>query len=135
VTPDNLDRLATLAKAATPGPWEPYSGTSVVQSGPPSENTIDKPLYYFSVDCFGPNPLEDAAYIAALDPTTVLDLIAMATRLEDVRQYVSNNRDVWAEAGETSLIIIAYADIYQKVLNVIDTGHPLIAQPTGEATE
>ena len=54
-----------------------------------------------------------------------------AERLARVRQYVQNNLDVWSEddsggsQSRADALARAYADIYQKVLNVIDTGHPM----------
>lgn len=52
-------------------------------------------------------------------------------RLDRVREYVQNNFYVWFEDGEPTtkadLLAKAYADIYQKVLNVIDTGNPMDA--------
>jgi hypothetical protein len=135
VTTADLDRLATLAKAATHGPWEPYSGTSVVQSGPP----IDKPLYYFSVDCFGPNPLEDAAYIAALDPTTVLDLIAMAREAERLRAWIGQADSLLLRYTRTHRYVHVthgrYTDVESAWLAEVLTLLDVLAQPTGEATE
>jgi hypothetical protein len=50
-------------------------------------------------------------------------------RLERVREYVQNNFDVWYDTAEprdkAEQLARAYADIYQKVLNVIDTGDPM----------
>jgi hypothetical protein len=52
-------------------------------------------------------------------------------RLADVRRYVEANRDVWSDDPHDQLSV-AIADVYQKVLNVIDTGNPLIPIPTAE---
>jgi hypothetical protein len=49
-------------------------------------------------------------------------------RLAAVRQYVEGNRDVWSE-DPTDRLGMVYADIFQKVLNVIDTGHPMKEKP------
>jgi len=69
-----------------------------------------------------------------LVPTDVLvRLLADVDQLALVREYVQRNRDVWAQdhepQGRADLLAIAYADIYQKVLNVIDTGDPLRPAP------
>ena len=52
-------------------------------------------------------------------------------RLAEVRRYVANNRDVWGsdrqDGSRAAMLSHAYTDIYQKVLNVIDTGNPLVA--------
>jgi hypothetical protein len=61
-------------------------------------------------------------------------------RLARVRQYVKNNRDVWTEENPNPMsradqLAVAYADIYQKVLNVIDTGDPMRAGESGEPKE
>jgi hypothetical protein len=50
---------------------------------------------------------------------------AALTVVERTRQYVEDNLRVWA--GDTDVVSVAVVDIYQKVLNVIDTGHPLSA--------
>lgn len=53
-----------------------------------------------------------------------------ATRLDLVRQYVVRNRNVWSD-DPTDMLAMAYADIFQKVLNVIDTGDPMKERPDG----
>lgn len=76
-----LDDLEALAKAATPGPWTvlreshgyPDDGQLYVVPSTPND----------SVDCVAvvgaePGATADAAYIAALDPQTVLALIEQA---------------------------------------------------------
>ena len=45
-------------------------------------------------------------------------------RLARVRQYVQNNLDLW-DTDPDDPIAVAYADIFRKVLNVIDTGNPI----------
>lgn len=54
-------------------------------------------------------------------------------RLADVRQYVESNRDEWSD-DPSDRLAMAYADIFQKVLNVIDTGHPMLSTDTREET-
>jgi hypothetical protein len=44
--------------------------------------------------------------------------------LRRVREYVANNRDVWSD-DPSDQVSVAIADVYQKVLNVIDTGNPM----------
>jgi hypothetical protein len=45
-------------------------------------------------------------------------------RFEGARDYVASNLDVWSD-DPTEQFSVAVADVYQKVLNVIDTGNPL----------
>lgn len=79
----NLDELERLAKAATPGPWcdrgfggiQPESGGSLVAV------TVTKG------GCL-PDYVENSAYIAAVNPTAILELVAEVRRLrEDADRY------------------------------------------------
>jgi Zn-dependent M32 family carboxypeptidase len=59
----------------------------------------------------------------------VEQIAALQDTLDRVRQYAQNNLDVWYESNEpvstADHLARAYADIYQKILNVIDTGSPM----------
>lgn len=52
-------------------------------------------------------------------------------RLALVRRYVSGNLEAWSTntnpdpRSMADMLEVAYADIYRKVLNVIDTGYPM----------
>jgi len=80
----NIEKLRELAKAATPGPWyelprcdnaEPYRACGVVSEQKAKHGT---PISIFKSDaydeCSHPISKADAAYIAALDPHTVIAL-------------------------------------------------------------
>lgn len=70
MTPDRLDELERLARKATPGPWRENKGTVHWRVRGPSDE--------FIMECgFGTKCVEaDAAYIAAADPQTMLEMIA-----------------------------------------------------------
>ena len=84
ITFDKLDELERLAKAAMPGPWavctDPpnnhwYSGRTIGRAVPQGARIAD-------VDFYSCLYQENAAYIAAVDPTTMLELIQ---QLRDLR--------------------------------------------------
>jgi hypothetical protein len=73
----DLSALERLAKAATPGPWR--NGADPCHFDSP-EVTDDKTFsYYVKTDA-------DAAFIAALSPSTALALIAHIRKLEAVAE-------------------------------------------------
>jgi hypothetical protein len=87
---------------------------------------------------------EGAGFHFAISQVRVLDYIdiklaALAAqpaageglRLAEVRQYVANNLAAWNDPDDNH-VAHAVADVFQKVLNVIDTGNPL--QPASEST-
>ena len=49
-----------------------------------------------------------------------------AERLREARAYVANNLVVWDDDDGT-VVGAAVADVFRKVLNVIDTGNPMTA--------
>jgi hypothetical protein len=83
----DLDRLEALAKSATPGPWWIDEEGAICTSG--KETPIDlRPIVF---DAAYENVL-DATYIAAVDPQTVLALVAelrAARRLIDLERPLS----------------------------------------------
>lgn len=77
----DIEELKKLALAATPGPWEAVSNSVRDQIGP---NGVGG---FLVADCpanIGKR-LEDAAFIAAANPRTVLALIARIEALENGR--------------------------------------------------
>ena len=60
------------------------------------------------------------------DLRRLLALARDAERLRAARAYVANNLVVWDDDDGT-VVGIAVADVFRKVLNVIDTGNPMTA--------
>ena len=60
------------------------------------------------------------------DLRRVLALARDAERLRAARAYVANNLVVWDDDDGT-VVGAAVADVFRKVLNVIDTGNPMTA--------
>lgn len=68
----DLDRLEAAAKAATPGPWNPSPGRALVVS----QKDISEPVICNCLsEQFAQAP-KDAAFISAVNPAVVLELIA-----------------------------------------------------------
>jgi hypothetical protein len=128
----DLDRLATLAKAATPGPWrwwhERGSSWTPRDGKPPSRLSSDHYMHGGVLDHRYPEILtpDDAAYIAALDPTTVLDLIAMAREAERLREAL----EVAADRLETMPDYPPEA-VRQAAYFGSEDARDALAQPTG----
>ena len=84
MTPSELSRLESLAKAATPGPWrydgEPTISVYVVpeKGWPICQIPIGAGEWHAPRETH--QGRKDAAFIAALNPSTVLRLIAMARK-------------------------------------------------------
>ena len=82
----DLDKLEALAKAATPGPWNDSGGSiddfdaectmriEWIANGIPKDG---------EKDAINANYRSDAAFIAAANPASILDLIASARRDEE----------------------------------------------------
>ena len=71
-----------------------------------------------------------------VDDISVL-LAALRTEQEArarARHWVEQNRDVWSD-DPTDVFAMATADLFQKVLNVMDTGNPLVPAASEGATE
>ncbi|MBT2485792.1 MULTISPECIES: hypothetical protein [unclassified Microbacterium] len=69
----NLDYLERVAKAATPGPWTDFNEDGEAYSRPPATGAF---LVEYGADV--EQKMRDIRYIAAVDPQTVLALIAAA---------------------------------------------------------
>lgn len=81
LTPELLDRLEQLAKAATPGPWsteKPPRNSDGWQQGVTIGATRGGMIY--ATPPGGQYPLADAKFIAAASPDVMLALIAAARR-------------------------------------------------------
>lgn len=94
---DKLNKLKELAQKATPGPWEQDACGGVY-----SEAREDIPLDIID-DCL--QSPDDAAYIAAANPQTMLAMIAKIEELEkdnaNLSEYLlgaSNNLDLYGKA-------------------------------------
>lgn len=100
----NTDELKKLAEAASPGPWWLYErdkdGNSVV-SDPNNERQVKR-----WIDC---NNKRDAAFIAAANPATVLELIAERDELLEVLKAVADEF-AFGQLTEDSIRVI-----YDKV--------------------
>lgn len=68
MTPADLSRLESLAREATPGPWEHLADRGIIST----VSTVNEPKIGLAI-CYGPN----AAYIAAANPAAVLALIEL----------------------------------------------------------
>lgn len=79
----DLARLKALAEKATPGPWVVIDAHKPGIDGDDGKFTIV--LFGDEDEPEGVHRKEDAAYIAALDPATVLALIARAEELERIK--------------------------------------------------
>ncbi len=81
LTPDDLERLETLAKAATPGPWQrsgvrqKLMGEDCIMVGPDGFLIVALPIGKYPKEHAG--AFNDAAYIAACSPDKILALIKM----------------------------------------------------------
>jgi hypothetical protein len=76
----DLDKLERLARAATPGPWRQRE-----------QRDDGSTLASYEQGCFVESPNmagEDAAYIAAANPSVVLALIERLRRLGEVRNIL-----------------------------------------------
>ena len=85
----NIEKLAELAKLATPGPWQ--ARHSYVMSPPEDKDDLDDPIVCYTdpVDATG-LPLTNAAYIAHIDPNLALRLIAAFKELRAIVQVLAN---------------------------------------------
>ena len=103
---DWIDDLERKAKAATPGPW--YAHGPVFGPNPGAIGQT-----------WGPNRRNDAKFIAAVNPTTILRLIEAARRAEDYNAEAERHaaRVVALEAQNEDLRTTVDADLeYQRRL-------------------
>jgi hypothetical protein len=80
----DLDKLAALAKAATPGPWE-WLRSNMSWGGQPCVLDANGALIRFNAS--RTDAQANAAFVAACDPTTVLALIESQRKLK--RDFIS----------------------------------------------
>ena len=119
LTLEDLERLRVLSEAATPGPWEAYEedGEAYVTGGPHGS------LILIAGNRAYPHPqdLLNLRYLAVLDPSTVLRLLAalrslqadldethadLAHRSEQVRS-LTVERDGWERVSEDHVLVVA----------------------------
>lgn len=84
-----LDEIERLARAATPGPWFYDSYSRIWQS---SAHEVDEALAFVPVECGDTATTQgkhDAAYIAAVHPQAILDLIARVRELEEMLTWLN----------------------------------------------
>lgn len=102
----DLDTLEATAKVATPGPWNPSPGRALVVS----QVDISEPVICNCLsEQFAQAP-KDAAFIAAANPTVVLELIAEIRKLRTELEYVSNLHAEVSTALRSREIDIMLAD-------------------------
>lgn len=123
----DLDALEAVARAATPGPWK--------ESGLDDEPTV---IHYFDTEWSGPgygphvypDKPEDAIFIAAFDPPTVLALIGRVREAEaalaelrahPLRHLANDNASVVIDVDN-----IAYDEEFHKTLKRADAAEAVI---------
>lgn len=123
----DLDALTRLAEAATPGPWvAQYGGVTTEVDGHVSQSVIyaapcpndcgDESI----VDRIAP---VDAAYIAAVDPATVVALVERLRAAEEVIERVRVDQQWDSDALDgTSAIVERVIDV---VLAAAEPGGPI----------
>jgi hypothetical protein len=77
-----LDKLEELAKAATPGPWSDMDGTCVE-----SRNDWICQMWGKTEIDF-PDAKENAAYVAAANPETILRLVRVARAAKVIQSHL-----------------------------------------------
>ena len=83
MTTNDWDQLAALAQAATPGPWFPNRAAAEAELKPRETAVL-----------FDGYRDEDAQFIAAANPATILNLIgALAALRADVAQIIAESSD------------------------------------------
>ncbi|AHG63148.1 ead/Ea22-like family protein [Advenella mimigardefordensis] len=81
MTPEKLDALYALAKKATPGPWEAFNDTVLVE-----DETAENEIAYFCGYEYNEDTVQvDAAYVAAASPDVITALIDRVRELEAER--------------------------------------------------
>lgn len=91
ITPEQLDELEAVARAATPGPW----ADPMQDDWPESESDILLDLLFDRRTGETNCDKADAAHIAAFDPVTALALVARVRELEaEVMRLRTTNREL-----------------------------------------
>lgn len=75
----DIDKLEALAKAATPGPWCAGRWADIEDS-----NGVDLLAVSIDIPCF--NRMNDADFVAAANPVTILTLVAEVRALREDKQ-------------------------------------------------
>lgn len=91
LTPELLDKLEEIAKAATPGPWS-SSAAAPIDGWPDciaiAATAGRQKIYASPGSTF---PAADAKHIAAASPDVVLALVADARKLEKIRALAAED--------------------------------------------
>ena len=112
----DLDALAALAEAATPGPWNHIENDVLAEHG----RVV---IYSRDMD------REDAAYIAAADPTRILALLAERDALlAEVDRLNACMDAIAADALVESLALVAAQAEVARLTADLETGVPLTYQ-------
>ncbi|WP_053074595.1 hypothetical protein [Chromobacterium sp. LK1] len=91
ITNDQLAELASLARAATPGPWRAGRTREIVSTSEVCIDTDIGPKVLLSGNSnFIADGERDAAFAAAANPVTVLALLARIAELEKQRDAAQN---------------------------------------------
>jgi hypothetical protein len=102
LTPELLDRLEEIAKAATPGPWCLNGGTAAIAA------TYGRQKI-FCTHVGGTYPAADAKHIAAASPDVVLALV------EAARERGQLSRQLFARRGEVERLLDKLEDTARRV--------------------
>lgn len=89
---DPLDKIESLARAATPGPWEPHEAHDIWMV-----RRRGGPCYVAQTGSDGDLSPCDARYIAALSPDVVLGLLEEVRRLRACEASLIDARQCWAD--------------------------------------
>lgn len=90
MTPEELDRLLAIARAATPGPWSSISDYGRVYSMNPQSGIRGLDIAHV---CHYRDGYEDAAHIAAFSPEVVIALIEELRAAQEVVAHYESHCD------------------------------------------
>lgn len=91
LSPERLEELKARAKAATPGPWEVHGANVHTVAATEPTYITEVSLASLSSPRGGNQRDKDAAHIAACDPQTILELIAMVPVWRPMNEFVGNS--------------------------------------------
>ena len=137
MTDADLDKLAALAKAATPGlEWFADMDGLKLKAEPPGNHFIPAEVT-LALCATGDHAYRVLSYLAAANPAVILDLIASARRdAEEIERLRAGLEEVVCWFGEAphtfpdwKVTAEALADMAQNVLN----GHPALSSPASRA--
>jgi len=103
MTPEQLNEIERLAKAATPGPWRVDGNGDIIQT-----NHVTRDVWFI------PRKREDTEYTARMDPATTLAMVARIRELEETCRMLYGiaalfNREtdaVWVEVRDKALAVM-----------------------------